>query len=150
MLINKKTTVANNLMEIGVMFNKYFKRLQNKKKISMLKLDALNFIVNNANSNMSQLAKYLDSTQPALTNLINNMITRELITKKVDLIDKRISRLEITFKGQEELIMIKALMKEEMEKIFKILTPNELHTYLKTNKKLIINMKYLITQYKKF
>jgi len=83
---------------------------------------------------MKDVADYLSITPPSATSLIDNLIGSGLITRKLNLEDRRIIRIEITKKGSsfinehmEEVSKrmrkgLIALTKKEQEQLSKILT----------------------------
>jgi len=140
----KDQAKIDSLIEIGIIFNKYFKNFQNKNSTSMLKADALDYLIRNNHSSLSELSNYLNSSRPAVTILARKMILKGLINIDTDIKDKRKSRLTVTLKGANELERIKDLMSKELKKIFEVLTDDERSTYIRVQMKLISKMKELM------
>lgn len=86
---------------------------QMHKEVSLLQLITLKFI-KQKKPFMKDISEFLSITPPSATSLIDNLIKGELVKRKVDSKDKRITKIIITQKGGQ---YIKKFEREMLKKI---------------------------------
>ncbi len=102
-----------------------------------LRVQVLEYILENKNTGMNELAKFLSITPPSATSIINKLVQAGLIIRVEHKSDRRKVLVRVTPKGKKMLQKGKCLIEEHMGKIFSVLNNSELDQFTKLVKKLI-------------
>ena len=86
--------------------------------LSYIQFQTLSFLMRQKTPTMKEVSEYIHITAPSATILIDNMVKMKYISRINDKIDRRIIRLEIMKKGQEELETGLIAAKKHLGKIF--------------------------------
>ncbi len=77
--------------------------LLNNDNLSMAQLHGLNYIFNNPNCTLKELAKKISVSTPSANDLVNRLVNFNLIKREEDKKDRRLIRLSLTDKGKRVL-----------------------------------------------
>lgn len=101
-------------------------KLRNKDfKQSPLQIMALKYIEIKGSPTMKDLAKFLFTTPPSVTSLMDNLVGRGMIKRVADKNDRRMLRLMITEKGKKVLKIADQFIMKSIGEKFKILNSKE-------------------------
>jgi MarR family transcriptional regulator, organic hydroperoxide resistance regulator len=89
------------------------------------------------NISMKDLAKLLDITSSAATQIVDGLVNKELLVRKSNPDDRRALELELSEKAKEHFESLKNKSLKTMESFFDVLDNDELSKYLELNKKII-------------
>jgi DNA-binding MarR family transcriptional regulator len=112
--IKESEQLLNNMIQLGKFISGHTQESFEEKTATMLQFSALHFIKEQPKSTVSDLATQLKLSKSSATQLVERLEKSENIKKIEDRKDKRIIRLKISLKGEEEF---KNLRKKKMEKI---------------------------------
>lgn len=94
-IIHQMDTFTNRVM---INWNKMF-----NEDLGISHVLTLGFINRNEKARPSDISKELGLTPPTVTHLVNKLVKKELVQRKLDASDRRIIYLEITKEGEEVL-----------------------------------------------
>lgn len=94
----------------------------------------LTFVKNGISS--SELAEKLDVSLPRITSVLNSLETKKLIEKRIDIIDKRKTIVNITAMGRELVLNKKKEAVEKITKIIEKLDEADIDQYIRVTKKI--------------
>jgi DNA-binding MarR family transcriptional regulator len=134
-----KETEAKKLEDIMVSFRRMLieelrKDLNDTIKCTTVQWEAMRFITDEKEPTMKDIADALSITPPSATSLINHLLQKGLVKRKVDISDRRAIRIIPTQKTQELLqlvsvkkqnifnTMLMRLTKKQREELINILT----------------------------
>ena len=104
---------------------------------TMLQYATLNFIADNYDSKMKDIAEHLSISMSSATQLIDRMINLELVERFVDQNDRRIVIISITKNGKELVHQRKLDIKNKFVEALGALTQDEIEEYLRIQRKMI-------------
>jgi DNA-binding MarR family transcriptional regulator len=102
-----------------------------------LRVHVLEYLVENKNIGMNELAKFLSITPPSATSIVNKLVRGGVISRVADKHDRRKVLLLVTPKGKIVLKKGKEHIEEHMGKIFSVLNAQELDQLIYLVKKLV-------------
>lgn len=102
-----------------------------------LRVHVLDYILQNKNIGMNELAKFLSITPPSATSIVNKLVRSGVIARVADRHDRRKVLLVVTAKGKTMLKKGKNHIEEHMGKIFSVLNSQELDQLIHLVKKLV-------------
>lgn len=122
--------------------NFYASMCANSKDLSMQEAFSLDIIYMLGNPTILEYAKYMGISQPNATYKINQMIEKGYLTKEVCQQDKRAFRLNVTPKFLECYRDNDRFIKESLDKIESMFSPEEVASL----EKMLITIKKQMTQ----
>ena len=111
-----------------------------KQGITYAQQFALLMISQCKDSGIKEISKMLCTTSSAATQLVNELVKRELVVRKTNKADRRALDLTISKKGQKQILETKKRHLEMMSALFDALGDNELEQFIGLNKKIINNI----------
>ncbi len=142
---NSKTTnnnkTINHIISLIFKTNRLIrKRLIKRKKhldpFSILRFEALRYIVEKKNPLMKEVADYFCITPPSVTSLIDSLVKSGVVKRVYDKNDRRAIRLFITSKGKKEFEKGINKINDNMRKVLRQLNLKELKNLMKILEKL--------------
>jgi DNA-binding MarR family transcriptional regulator len=112
-----------------------------EKTATMLQLMALQFLKEQSNGTVSDLANFLKLSKSSATQLIERLVEANLIERIHDRKDRRIIRLVITENGEKEFIALQKKLMEKMQKIFSKIPAKDLRELIRIYTNLIGTLK---------
>lgn len=100
-------------------------------KITIQQMLILDYLNNNTQVKMSDLASVMSVTTPAMTGIINRLVRSGYVSRVFDQNDRRIINIKITVKGHELVKKIKDGKRKMVIKIFSKLSENDRQDYLR-------------------
>ncbi len=97
---------------------------------------ALRYVAENKSANVKDIAKTLNITSSAATQLIDGLVDKGYLIRKSSLDDRRAIVLSVSLKAKKLFKECKEQGLQKMIKLFDVLTDNELAEYSKLNKKI--------------
>lgn len=108
--------------------------------ITFSQLVALEFIGRNQKSSIDEISKAMRISSSAATQLVNCLIEKKFVSRKIGLADKRFSSVELSAKAKKLFSFIKKIKIMKLKKLFSDFTDKELKTFVSLMKKLTINI----------
>lgn len=101
-------------------------------KITLPQFWVLNHLYTNKITKMSDLATYLNTSRPAVTGIIDRLISAEFVLRRYDENDRRIILIEITAKGKTIVSDVRRQKFESIMKAFSNISARDRAQYLRT------------------
>jgi DNA-binding MarR family transcriptional regulator len=101
-----------------------------KSEITVPQFITLDYLARCGRSTMNNLAKHLMISPPAMTGLIDRLITQGLVTRGNDDGDRRIIWIELSAKGRQAIAAIKKHKIQNLVKVFSQISANDRIRYL--------------------
>ncbi len=98
---------------------------RNLTHLSILQIQALFFLKQNANTTMGDIAEYFHIELPSATSLLNKLYDQKLVKRHEDQEDRRLVRITLTDKGKELLEQAMQERRKTMEKMLSYLSEKE-------------------------
>jgi len=92
---------------------------------SLLHFEVLQYVKENRQPTMRDIARYLLITPPAATLLIDSMVKKSLLVRILDKNDRRAVRVGITEKGKRFIVLGIKGKTRNLKDIFSVLNPKE-------------------------
>ncbi len=112
-----------------------------EKVATMLQFSALNFLKDKSEVNVGDLAKFLQLSKSSATQLIERLVKMGLVKRINDRQDRRIIRLTITSKGEDEFIVLKTKLKEKMNRFLSKIPEKDIKELIRIHANLIETLK---------
>ncbi|HWY80190.1 MAG TPA: MarR family transcriptional regulator [Candidatus Sulfotelmatobacter sp.] len=132
--------LAKNYIEIMFKNNRLLRGKMNYScgiaHLSVLQIHTLNFLKQQNNAQMSEIAEYFHIEMPSATSLLNKLVALQLVKRQNDKNDRRMVRVTLTEAGNE---LLEKAMEEKLihiEKMLSYLTDKEQHELLRLLEKL--------------
>jgi DNA-binding MarR family transcriptional regulator len=126
---------ADRMNEIMPIIMREFARRQAdelyKGKITLPQLLILDFLNNQSESNMTDLAHFMRVSTAAMTGIIDRLVKYGYVLRSADSDDRRIIRIKLTPGGQELLKKINQQRRQMIIKIFDKLSEGDRKDYLR-------------------
>lgn len=97
----------------------------------------LRFVNANPSTTMGELADFIGLSQSAASQAVERLVEDKMIARQDDKSDRRVVRLKLTKKGQEELEKTHKAKRERLQKIFSHIPERDLKEYLRIQKELL-------------
>ena len=101
-------------------------------KISLPQLWVLEYLSRRENSPMNKLAQFLRISRPDATNLVDRLISQDLVGRTGDPGDRRVVRVHMTSKGKRILADIWNQKRRMLVEVFGKISPKDRAQYLCT------------------
>ena len=105
--------------------------------ITAVQFDALKFISANKQVTMSQISDYFSTSMPTATSLVDKLISSKLVTRKDDLKDRRIIKINLTKLGEKILAKAFKSRTNSMNKMLSYLSQSDKKELLRIFKKIV-------------
>lgn len=102
-----------------------------------LRVHVLEYIIENKDVGMNEIARFLSITPPSATSIINKLVAAEILARVEDKKDRRKVLLKVTPKGKKMLAKGQCLIEDHMGKIFSVLSKDELGQFIYLLKKIV-------------
>lgn len=129
------------MMQLGKLMSQQTQETHEERTATMLQLMALQFLKEQPNGTVSELAKLLELSKSSATQLIERLAKAGLVKRINDKEDRRIVRLVITENGEKEFIALKKKLMEKMQKIFSKIPAKDLRELIRIHTNLIETLK---------
>lgn len=137
-MINRKKIIEGLLQNMYAMRHKLMVGYTEKKELVITPSQgfALRYVAENKSANVKDIAKTLNITSSAATQLIDGLVDKGYLIRKSSLDDRRAIVLSVSLKAKKLFKECKEQGLQKMIKLFDVLTDNELAEYSKLNKKI--------------
>lgn len=112
-----------------------------KDGITHSQLFVLAIIHQNQNIGIKEIAKMLNISSSATTQLVDGLARKGYVVRKANSKDRRALHLELSTKGQEHVVDFKKRRLKKMTILFSALNEKDLDTYLTLQKKILSKIK---------
>lgn len=116
---NITNEITETLFKVIRQLKKEMSQKENCAHLSMLQIQALFFLKQNKNAQMSEIAEHFCIELPSATSLLNKLNQMELAERTADPNDRRLVRIALTKKGEKTL---KQAIEERNKKVEKMLS----------------------------
>ena len=103
-MIKMKQLTAQDLLHYHLIFRNIFKDILRPDKTPISEFEILMVVNEKEGLKVGELSDIMSITRPNLTPLVENLALKDLLVKKKDEIDKRVTRLYITEKGKAQIV----------------------------------------------
>ncbi len=131
----------NTLLALGKLMSQQTQESHEERSATILQFSALNFIKEQPNATVSDLAVPLQLSKSSATQLVERLVKLGLVERTNDSDDRRIIRLNITNNGEKEFSALRNKMLEKMKRIFSKLPANDLRELIRIHSNLIETLK---------
>ncbi|MCX5714812.1 MAG: MarR family transcriptional regulator [Candidatus Omnitrophica bacterium] len=101
-----------------------------KGEITLPQFWVLNYLYCKKKAKMGELAQFLRTARPAITGLVDRLITQKLVIRKDDPLDRRIVWIELTPQGRNVIQGIRAQKIKALVKIFAKVSSDDRSRYI--------------------
>lgn len=134
-------TLFNTMMQLGKLMSQCTQESQEERVATMLQFSALSFIYEEANLTVTELSDSLKLSKSSTTQLIDRLVTAEMVEKVSDTKDKRITRVVLTGKGEEERIRLKHQFLSTLDEAFADIPKSDILELIRIHAKMINSLK---------
>jgi MarR family transcriptional regulator, organic hydroperoxide resistance regulator len=99
--------------------------------LTIAQIKSMFFIANESSVNFRTLAKALKVTPSNVTGIIDRLVEQQLVSRKENPEDRRMSMLQLTAKGTKLISGLREMRDTQMLKVLKNLSEDELNTIMK-------------------
>ena len=138
-MINRKKIIEDLLQNMHAMRHKLMVGYTTKKEtvITPSQGFVLRFVAKNSSANVKIITQALNITSSATTQLVDGLVEKGYLIRKIDPNDRRFTILLLSLKAKKLFKEYKEQGLQKMTEIFNILTDKELAEYAVLNKKLV-------------
>ncbi len=129
------------MMQLGKLMSKHTQETHEEQSATMLQLIALQFLKEQPNGTVSDLANFLKLSKSSTTQLVERLVKAGSAERVNDTEDRRIIRLNITENGEKEFVMLKNKMMEKMQRIFSKVPAKDIRELIRIHTNLIETLK---------
>ena len=129
------------LLQLGKLMSQHTQETHEERTSTMLQFSALQFLKEQSNGTVTELAKYLKLSKSSATQLVERLEKAGLVERINDQEDRRIVRLVITQGGEKELISLKEKLIGKMKKIFSKIPAQDIRELIRIHTNLIESLR---------
>ncbi len=129
------------MMQLGKLMSKHTQETHEEQSATMLQLIALQFLKEQPNGTVSDLANFLKLSKSSTTQLVERLVRVGSVERVNDTKDRRIIRLNITETGEKEFTTLKNKMMERMQKIMSKVPAKDIRELIRIHTNLIETLK---------
>ena len=129
------------MMQLGKLMSQHTQETHEEQSVTMLQLMALQFLKEQPNGTVSDLADFLKLSKSSTTQLVERLVKAGSVERINDTKDRRIIRLNITEDGEKEFATLKSKMMERMQKILYKIPAKDIRELLRIHTNLIETLK---------
>ena len=122
---------ADKVLDVSKDFIKYYAKEADKVKLTLPQIAILDILSRNKESNMSDLARYMNVTTAAMTGFINRLVRDGYVVRVRDPKDRRVIKIKLTSKGGTAVKSALENKRRMITKVFGVLPQKEREEYLK-------------------
>lgn len=97
----------NTMMQLGKLMSQRTQESQEESAATMLQFSALSYVNEAEGRTVTDLAQFLKLSKSSATQLVERLVSSAVLLRKTDDNDKRITRLELTQKGKDEMVVMR-------------------------------------------
>ncbi len=112
-----------------------------EKVATMLQFSALNFLKDQSEVSVGDLSEFLQLSKSSATQLTERLVKMRLTKRVSDKQDRRVIRLIITTKGEDELITLKKKTMKKMHRFFSKIPEKDIKELIRIHTNLIKTLK---------
>ena len=116
---------------------KHAARIVGKPSITNAQWLALDVISRHQEASIKDICGALGVTSSAATQVVNDLVKMNLVSKKVSDTDARVVAVSLTLKTKRMLEELRTTMLQNMSRLFSVLTKDEFETYRSLHAKLV-------------
>lgn len=128
---------AQTMERMMKMVEKSTKRKFEDPGVTMLQIQTLDYIKNNPDTSARNLSKQLYLSASSTSQLLDRLYEQKLITRKNDLDDRRLLRVNLTEKGNKFFEKIKKRHLEVVKNITKFMSVEEIKKMIEIHKNVV-------------
>lgn len=131
----------NTMMQLGKLMSQRTQESREESAATMLQFSALTCMNDKGNISVAELGGYLKLSKSSTTQLVDRLVVADLVEKKTDTIDKRVTRLILTRKGEEEMVVMKKKCIMTMKDAFSEIPKQDILELIRIHKNMIESLK---------
>ncbi len=112
-----------------------------EQQATILQFSVLSLIKEKANIPMSTVAEALHLSLSSATQLVERLVKLHFLERKSDDTDRRIIRISLTKKGEEQYLIIKKEILEHMAQVFENMPVTDRKELIRITSELILTLK---------
>ncbi len=125
------------MMQLGKFMSHYSQESHEERLATMLQFSALQFLKDQPNGTVGELAKFMQLSKSSATQLTERLVKAGIVDRVNDQEDRRIIRLIITPKGEEEFIILKKNIMEKMKRFVSKIPAKDIRELIRIHTNLI-------------
>lgn len=126
LIFKMEKMTSKDLLHYHLMFRNIFKDILRPDKTPVSEFEILMVVDEKEGIKVGELSDIMSITRPNLTPLVDNLVSENLIIRKQDKDDKRVTRLYITEQGRKQMQENLEVIKKRCENIREKCTEEEL------------------------
>ncbi|MFH1601879.1 MAG: MarR family transcriptional regulator [Candidatus Shapirobacteria bacterium] len=107
------------------------------KAATILQMQGLSYLSESPNSTVSELAQAVNMSSSSIAQFTDRLTENKLISRKPDVNDRRIVRLNLTDKGRSEIVETRKRMFHKMGKVLDLISESDLKELIRIHKKIL-------------
>ena len=107
------------------------------KTATILQMQGLSYLSESPNSTVSELARALNMSSSSIAQFTDRLNENQLISRKPDVNDRRIVRLNLSDKGKAGIVETRKRMFLKMGKVLNLITETDLKDLIRIQKKIL-------------
>ena len=141
-MTNRKKIIEDLLQNMHAMRHKLMVGYTAKKEVVITPSQGfvLRFVAKNSSTNVKAITQALNITSSATTQLVDGLVEKGYLIRRVDSKDKRITTLLLSLKAKKPFKEFKEQGLQKMTILFDVFTDEELTQYATLNKKIVDNI----------
>lgn len=127
--------------QVNFLMQKMMRSRNNKHKVvTMIQYQVLEFIKDNKQINVSDIADFLKISISSATQLIERLVKQNYLKRIVNQNDRRKVNIQITKEGNQYLIRLEKHINNKSKQVFKNISNEELEIFLEIKQKIAKNI----------
>lgn len=129
------------MMQLGKLISHQTHEAHKEKISTMLQFAALNFVKEEPNSTVSDMARFMQISKSSATQMVERLVKAGFVERMNDKKDRRIIRIDITPQGKNECKILHQKMLEKMEVFASKIPSKDLKELIRIHAELIEALK---------
>lgn len=138
---NLTEQLFSTIVQLRKLISKQAYESHEEKMATMLQFSALNFLKDQSEVNVGDLAEFLQLSKSSATQLIERLVKMGLVKRISDKQDRRVIRLTITSKGEDEFVALKKKIMEKMNRFLSKIPEKDIKELIRIHSNLIETIK---------
>lgn len=131
----------NTMLQLGKLMSQRTQESQEESAATMLQFSALSCVNESGGRTVTDLAQFLKLSKSSATQLVERLVLSDLLLRRTDDNDKRVTRLDLTQQGKDEIVVMRKKFISTMKDAFADIPKKDILELIRIHNNMIDSLK---------
>lgn len=131
----------NTMLQLGKLMSQRTQESQEDSAATMLQFSALSCVNESGGRTVTDLAQFLKLSKSSATQLVERLVLSDLLLRRTDDNDKRVTRLDLTQQGKDEIVVMRKKFISTMKDAFADIPKKDILELIRIHNNMIDSLK---------